>query len=105
MSSAMERFDAYAEAGALVCEAVAHQRAHAAARAMTAEERQAHPETWRLPELDLRDWYQRAGRVVDVLESDGNPYRTDPGRLCIRCLRPRRPWRDVPACSCDGGPQ
>lgn len=31
-------------------------------------------------------------------------YRTDPGRLCIRCLRPRRPWRDVPACSCEGGP-
>jgi hypothetical protein len=39
-----------------------------------------------------------------VVESTTDLHRTDPGRLCIRCLRPRYPWRDVPACSCEGGP-
>lgn len=63
------RVSAYLAAVALIREAVAHQRAHAAARAMTVEERRAHPETWRLPELDLRDWYARAGAVVDALEA------------------------------------
>jgi hypothetical protein len=54
---------------ALVREAVAVRRAHAAAIAMTPEERHAHPETWRLPELDYEDWYARAEAAVAALDS------------------------------------
>ena len=54
---------------ALVREAVAVRRAHAAAIAMTPEERQARPETWRLPELDYEDWYARAEAAVAALDA------------------------------------
>lgn len=62
------RTAAYIGCVALVREAVVHQRAHAAALAMTAEQRQADPDTWRLAELDYEDWYKRAGMWVDVLD-------------------------------------
>jgi hypothetical protein len=63
------RVAAYLACVALVREAVAHQRAHAAARRMTSEQRQADPSTWRLPDLDLVSWYERAGAAVDALEA------------------------------------
>ena len=57
---------------ALVREAVAVRRAHAAAIAMSAEERHAHPETWRLPELDYEDWYARAEAAVAALDAEAS---------------------------------
>ena len=57
---------------ALVREAVAVRRAHAAAIAMTPEERHAHPETWRLPELDYEDWYARAEAAVAALDAEAS---------------------------------
>lgn len=44
------------------------------------------------------------GKGAIVPESTTDLDQLDPGRLCIRCLRPRYAWRDVPPCSCVGGP-
>jgi len=55
---------------ALVREAVAWRRAHAAVLHMSADERQARPETWRLPELDLRAWYEAADAAVRALDGE-----------------------------------
>jgi hypothetical protein len=58
----------YERAMALLREAVTVARAHTAAVRMTPDERAAHPETWRLPELDLRTWYAKAGALVDEVD-------------------------------------
>jgi hypothetical protein len=58
------------ECVALVREAVMVRRAHARALAMTPEERAAHPETWRLPELDYEDWYRRAEAIIRSLDGE-----------------------------------
>lgn len=65
------RVRAYLECVLLVEEAVRIKRAHLAAVNMTPDERRAHPETWRLPELDLESWYGRAEAAVKVLEETG----------------------------------
>ena len=59
------------ECVALVREAVAVRRAHAAALRLTPDERAKRPDTWRLPELDLVAWYRRAEAAVRAL--DGEP--------------------------------
>ena len=62
---------ASAECVALVREAVAVHRHRTAVRGLTADERQARPETWRVPELDYSDWYARAEAAVTALDERG----------------------------------
>lgn len=72
------RVQAYLKCVRLVCEAVATRRLHRQAHGLSAEERAARPDLARLPELDLRRWYEEAERAVAWLEQTDADQEIDP---------------------------